>query len=112
MHCANPACRLKSQDLRDGILRLVELDVSPEDRVLGAGTGFPICSVPTRYFWLCKACSRVLTIKRWTSTELTLEPREDTNGAPSLHPTASRKPVVRTESPFTMSTQARLFRTT
>lgn len=111
MRCANPVCSLKSQDLRDGILRLIELDVAPEDRILGAEGGFPVCSVPSRYFWLCKECSRVLIIKRWTSTELILEPREDTNGSPLFHLQGFRKPVVRTESPFALSTQARLIRT-
>jgi hypothetical protein len=109
MRCANPACCLRSQDLHDGSLRLIELDVAPEDRILGAEGGFPICNVPTRYFWLCANCSRVLSIKRWTSTELMLEPRED--APPSLHTHGSRKPVVRTESRFGSSNQARLIRT-
>jgi hypothetical protein len=64
MRRANPVCGLRSEDLHNGTLRLVELDVSPENRILGAEGGFPICSVPTRYFWLCEECSRVMTIKR------------------------------------------------
>jgi hypothetical protein len=111
MHCANPACRLKSEDLHDGVLRLIELDVAPEDRILGAEGGFPICSVPTRYFWLCEECSRVLTIKRWTSTGLIFEPREDTNATPSLHAHGSRKPIVRAELRFAWSNQARVIGT-
>ena len=107
MRCANPACRLKSQDLYDGNLRLIELDVAPEGRILGADGGFPICSVPTRYFWLCEECSRVLTIKRWTSTGLIFEPREDTKVPPSLHADGSRKPIVRAELLLALSNQAR-----
>lgn len=106
MWCANPACGLRSQDLHDGTLRLVELDVEPEDRILGADGGFPICNVPTRYFWLCANCSRVLTIKRWTSTGLIFESREDMNAPPFLHAHGSRKPVVRVESRFAWSDQA------
>ncbi len=111
MFCANPACRLKSEDLHDGTLRLVELDVAPEDRILGADGGFPVCSVATRYFWLCQECSRILTIKRWTSTGLVLESREDTNVHPSLHVHGYRKPAARKELRFALNNQSRLLRT-
>ncbi len=74
MQCANPRCRQSAHDLQDGTLRLVELDVAPEDRVVRSDGGFPVCAVPSRYFWLCAQCSKVLIIKRWTLAGLILEP--------------------------------------
>jgi hypothetical protein len=106
MQCANLACRLRSQSLHDGTLRLIELDVAPEDRIVGVEGGFPVCSVPTRYFWLCEICSRVLTIKRWTPAGLIFEPRENTDAPPHSDAYSSRKPVVRVESRFARNDQA------
>ena len=73
MQCANPKCDQNLYDLLDGKLRLVELDVPPEERVLRSDGGFPICIVPSRYFWLCANCSKVLTIKKWTVSGLIFE---------------------------------------
>jgi len=67
MKCANPECLQSSHDLLEGTLWRLELEASPEERTLGSEGGFPICSVPTRYFWLCGRCSKRLVIKRWTA---------------------------------------------
>lgn len=74
MECANPRCRRDVHDLHGGTLRLLELDVPPEERLDGGDYGFPVCKVPSRFFWLCAACSRVLRLKGWTATGLILEP--------------------------------------
>jgi hypothetical protein len=74
MECANPNCRRDAQILQDGTLRLLEMDMSPEDRLEGSDYGFPVCTVPSRFFWLCAVCSRVLRMKRWTTGGLVLEP--------------------------------------
>ncbi len=74
MQCANPKCRRVAQDLQQGTLLLLEMDVPPDERIVRSESGFPICTVPSRYFWLCSECSRLWTLKRWTPTGLVLEP--------------------------------------
>lgn len=73
MQCANPKCRVDAHHLENGTLRLLEMEVPPEKRTVGADSGFPVCVVPTRYFWLCAECSRFLKMRRWTSAGLVLE---------------------------------------
>jgi hypothetical protein len=77
MQCANPSCRTDAQHLENGTLRLFEMEVPPGKRTVGADFGFPVFVVPTRYFWLCAACSRFLTMRRWTSAGLVLEPNPE-----------------------------------
>ena len=104
MHCANPDCRAPAIDLSAGVLRLVELDVAPEERVIRSDAGFPVCSVPSRYFWLCPKCSTNLRVRRWTSAGLIFETKRNQaaiesseRSLPSLQPvprkllTATRK---------------------
>ena len=81
MECANPACKLPALDLSSGLLRLIQLEVPPEERVVRSDEGFPVCSVPSRYFWLCPGCSSFLRIKRWTHEGVIFEHR--INGAMS-----------------------------
>jgi hypothetical protein len=75
MHCANPECGCVADDLTSGVLRLVELEVPPEQRVTRSDSGFPICAVQSRYFWLCEQCCGVLSIRRWTDSGLIFELR-------------------------------------
>ena len=81
VHCANPNCKLPAVDLSIGVLRLIELDVPPDKRVVRSDGGFPVCSVPSRYFWLCPRCSSLMKIKRWTSDGLILEPRANSKAS-------------------------------
>lgn len=80
MQCANPKCRTDALRLENGTLRLLEMEVPPEQRTVGADSGFPVFVVPTRYFWLCAACSRILTMRRWTSAGLVLETNPEAFG--------------------------------
>lgn len=73
MHCVNPECRRDAQELDGGTLRLLELAIPPEERIVRADSGFPVVVVPSRYFWLCPGCSRVWRMKRWTRDGLLLE---------------------------------------
>lgn len=73
MRCANADCNQPAHDLTTGTLRLLELDVPPEERVLRSDWGFPVCAVPSRYFWLCEYCSQFSNIRRWTKEGLILE---------------------------------------
>jgi hypothetical protein len=75
MQCANPECRNPAFDLSTGVLRLIELAVPPADRVVRSDGGFPVCSVPSRYFWLCPKCSSFLRIRQWTHDGLIFEQR-------------------------------------
>lgn len=74
MVCANPECRRDAHDLQNGTLQLMEMDVPPEERLEGNDYGFPVCKVPSKFFWLCATCSRILRMKGWTGTGLILEP--------------------------------------
>lgn len=75
MNCANPKCRAVMQEMHGGTMRMLELEVPPEERIARSEWGFPILCVPTRYVWLCASCSRVFKLRRWTADGLILEPR-------------------------------------
>jgi hypothetical protein len=66
MRCANPQCGQIAGDIFEGTLRLVELDLAPGARLEGNEGGFPVCTVPSRFFWLCPACSKAILVVRWT----------------------------------------------
>jgi hypothetical protein len=51
VQCANPKCRRDELYLRDGSLRLVELEIHPDRRFQREDDGFPICSLQRRFFW-------------------------------------------------------------
>lgn len=74
MQCVNPQCGRNAHNLHTGTLRLLELAIPPEERIVRADSGFPIVVVPSRYFWLCAQCSRIWRMKRWTPEGLLLEP--------------------------------------
>jgi len=74
MRCANSECGRNAQHLFEGTLWLVELDVPPGARIVGDESGFPICVVPSRYFWLCPDCSRSMKVHGWTSKEIIVRP--------------------------------------
>ena len=84
MRCANPQCHQEAHSLQEGTLRLLELAVPPEERIVRSETGFPVVVVPSRYFWLCPECSRVYSIKRWTPAGLILDPRSSQEGEKSV----------------------------
>lgn len=75
MYCANSRCGRIAQCLFDGTLWFVELELPPSARIAGDGEGFPVCTVPRRYFWLCRDCSRSMKIRRWTEAGIVLAPR-------------------------------------
>src|SRR6516165_2799886 len=92
MRCANPNCRAVAENLLKGVLALLEFETSPEDRLLFAGGGFPVCSARTRYFWLCEMCSKHLAIKKWNAAGLILVPLAKSNASPTAFQ-ISRMPV-------------------
>lgn len=49
------------------------MEALPEERTKRSEWGFPICCVPTRFFWLCERCSQYLVVKRWTTGGIVLD---------------------------------------
>lgn len=97
MQCVNPQCRQDAHDLYSGTLRLFELTIPPEERIVRADGGFPVVVVPSRFFWLCSQCSRIWRMKRWTTAGLLLEPNRP--GNVQQHPSHTVKvPLARQAS--------------
>jgi hypothetical protein len=93
MRCANPDCRAMADNLLKGTLALVEFETPPEDRIMYAGGGFPVCTARTKYFWLCEKCSRFFTIRKWNASGLVLESK-NREGSRLPEPQAGRKPAT------------------
>jgi hypothetical protein len=87
MHCVN--CKVIAEDLLKGVLRFIEFETPPEDRLLYAGGGFPVCSAPCRYFWLCASCSKRFVIRKWNSAGLLLQPIEHVSPLPRSFPVST-----------------------
>ena len=75
MKCANAQCGRMADDIFTGTLRLVERKVPANGRLAGDEDGFPVCSVPSRYFWLCSECSASMEVRAWTGSQIVLGPR-------------------------------------
>ena len=75
MQCANPNCSTKLLYLRDGSLRLLELQMPAEVHFPSDDSGFSTRLRPRKFFWLCGACAEVLVISQWTSSGLVLRSR-------------------------------------
>ena len=97
MQCSNPQCRKPAEDAENGTFRFLEMEVPPEERTIRSDYGFPVCSVPGRFFWLCARCAMALKLRRWTHAGLVVEERA--NGGRTLLWNAGVKfPVRRAES--------------
>src|SRR5271156_308317 len=73
MQCANPKCSKELLYLREGRLELLELELHFHDQALVEDEGFPLKSLPSRFFWLCGECAKTHIMKRWTTSGLVLE---------------------------------------
>lgn len=73
MQCANPQCSKDLLYLREGRLELLELELYSRDHISADDDGFPIRSLPSRFFWLCGECTKTHIMKRWTASGLVLE---------------------------------------
>ncbi len=65
MRCANSECSRDLLDLPGGSVWLMQLEMPTNSSGHGYD-GFPICTQPTKYFWLCAECSRHFVLLRWT----------------------------------------------
>jgi len=98
MRCANPNCHAMADNLLMGTLALVEFETAPDNRILHAGGGFPICVTRTKYFWLCQSCSHHFRIRKWNSSGPVLEPQY-TEGSRLPDPQVGRKTASMATSP-------------
>jgi hypothetical protein len=93
MQCANPKCSKELLYLREGRLELLEMKLHFHDQVPSDDDGFPLKSLPSRFFWLCGECAKTHIMKRWTTSGLVLEyypvkvaPCRTFSSGPSDHP--------------------------
>ncbi len=108
MQCANPKCSRVVQDLQQGTLVLLELDVPPDERIVRSDSGFPVCTVPSKYFWLCSECSRLWVMKRWTPTGLVLEPSQPAQELQAVLEKIRYEPASEVLSPGPQSSYGRV----
>ena len=72
MQCANPQCSKELLYLREGTLKLLELE-SPSDNQFQPDEGaFAMRSLPSKFFWLCGECAKTRIVKRWTTSGVVL----------------------------------------
>ncbi len=75
MHCANPECRSTLFDQPGGSLWLMELEVKYDPAKANEDNGFPMRTLPAKYFWLCVDCTEIYVLCRWTLSGVVLRPR-------------------------------------
>jgi len=75
MRCINPACDRETSYLRDGSLYLLELETLTDSLFENEDSGFPMRSLPQRFFWLCADCAGVFTATQWTTAGVRLRLR-------------------------------------
>src|SRR5271170_2937349 len=68
MHCANPQCSKELLYLREGTLRLLELESQSDDKFRPDDGAFATRSLPSKYFWLCGGCTKTQIVKRWATS--------------------------------------------
>ena len=68
MQCPNPQCAKELRYLRDGRVELLELEPTSHNPEQTDGDGFPVKSLPSRFFWLCGDCAKTHVIARWRTT--------------------------------------------
>ena len=92
MHCANVQCSKELLYLREGALKLLELESQSDDQIIWQGdSSFAMRSVPSKYFWLCGECAETYIVKRWTTSGIVMVPRSrQTAGS---HPRLGAHPV-------------------
>src|SRR5271170_4204242 len=75
MYCANPRCSKELLYLREGTLRLLELESHSDDQFRPDDGAFATRSLPSKYFWLCGDCTKTQIVKRWTTLGVVLVSR-------------------------------------
>jgi hypothetical protein len=75
MLCVNPECCSASFDQPGGSLWLMELEMDRDQQANGEDNGFPICTRPTKCFWLCVDCSEKYVLSKWLRSGVVLKPK-------------------------------------
>jgi hypothetical protein len=75
MQCINPACDRETSYLRNGSLYLLELETLADSLFESENSGFPMRSLPQKFFWLCADCASIFTATQWTSSGVRLRRR-------------------------------------
>jgi hypothetical protein len=97
MHCANPQCSKELLYLREGTLRLLELEPHSDGQFRPDDGAFAMRSLPSKYFWLCGECTKTHIVKRWTTSGVVLVSRSlKTSGS---HPSLVDRPATAATSP-------------
>jgi hypothetical protein len=97
MHCANPQCSKELLYLREGTLRLLELEPDSDDQLRPDDGAFAMRSLPSKYFWLCGECTKTHIVKRWTTSGVVLVSRSLKRAG--SHPSLVHRPSTAATSP-------------
>lgn len=102
MHCANPECSKELLYLREGTLRLLELEPLSDGQFRPDDGAFATRSLPSMYCWVCGECTKTHIVKRWTRSGVVLVSRslKTAGSRPSL---VDRPPIAATSPPLPMS---------
>lgn len=97
MLCANPECCSASFDQPGGSLWLLELEMDHDHHAIGEDNGFPVCTMPTKCFWLCVDCSEKYVLSRWLRSGVVLKPRRpgERHGPVKQRRQAASRPPIR-----------------
>jgi hypothetical protein len=72
MRCVNQECSCGLLDVPGGSVWLMQLEGSRDQPAEGDDNGFSVCTLPTKYFWLCADCSCRFVLSRWTPSGVVL----------------------------------------
>jgi hypothetical protein len=70
--CANLPCSKELLYLREGSLRLLELESDSDDLSLQDDGAFAMKPLRGKFFWLCGECSKTHIVKQWTISGVVL----------------------------------------
>jgi hypothetical protein len=68
--CANLQCSKELLYLREGSLRLLELESDSDDQSPQDDGAFAMKPLRGKFFWLCGECSKTHIVKQWTTSGL------------------------------------------
>ena len=95
MLCANPQCSKELLYLREGRVKLLELESRFNDQPRPDDGAFAMKPLPSRFFWLCGECAKTHIAKRWITSGLVLVLRNQSTAG--RHPDLATPPVAPAE---------------
>lgn len=95
MLCANPQCSKELLYLREGRVKLLELESRFNDQLRPDDGAFAMKSLPSRFFWLCGECAKTHIAKRWIISGLVLVRRNQSTAG--SHPNLANPPAAEPE---------------